>query len=144
MKTARALLGTWSLVTWYNQTADGQKTYPLGRDAGGYISYTADGFVFVQVAASHRALYAVNNPLEGTTAEDSAAMKSLISYAGTYTVSGNHVIHRVTEASFPNWVGTEQVRTFDITGDRLRLSASGVVFQGQEVSSTVDWIRAQA
>jgi len=144
MNNTLPLIGTWSLVAWYNQTSDGQKVYPLGRDASGYISYTSDGFVFVQVAAGERARYAVNDLFQGTSAEDSAAMKSHISYAGTFAFEGDKVIHRVTQASFPNWIGSEQIRQVELKGDGLRLSAAGVVIQGQVVTSYVDWTRATA
>ena len=53
MGIAESLLGTWKLVAWYNQTENGQKLYPLGEDASGYISYTSDGFVFVQMMAAN-------------------------------------------------------------------------------------------
>ena len=138
------LLGTWELVAWYNQTADGQKHYPLGQDATGYISYSGDGFVFVQIAAGNRAYYRVNDPFGGTETEDSAAMKSQISYSGTFEIRGDHVIHHVTHATCPNWIGTEQIRKVEFNGDDLRLSATGAVFQGKEVTAYVDWKRPSA
>lgn len=136
------LIGTWSLLAWYNQTEDGHRIYPLGEDAQGYISYSQDGFVFVHMMAKTRALYAVNDPFGGTPREDAAAIKSQISYAGPYDYRGSHVVHRVTQATCPNWVGTEQVRQIELKGDRLRLSAAGAMFQGQKVTAFVDWQRA--
>ena len=41
------LLGTWRLVSWENRGAAGEVTYPLGPDPVGYLTYTADGHVFV-------------------------------------------------------------------------------------------------
>lgn len=139
---AESLLGTWALIAWYNEEADGTRHYPLGQDATGYISYTADGFVFVQMSAAGRALYAVNDPFGGSPDEDSAAIKSQITYSGTYAVTGDQVVHHVTQASCPNWVGTEQLRSIEFIGDRLRLSAAGAVFQGRQVTAYVDWERA--
>ena len=141
---APSLTGTWSLLQWFNEDKAGQRHYPLGPDATGYISYSPDGFVFVHMMAASRAAYAVNDPFGGTPEEDSRAMKSQITYAGLYEVEGNKVIHRVTQASCPNWIGTEQVRDMAFVGDRLRLSAGGAVFQGQEVTAYVDWERARA
>jgi hypothetical protein len=115
----------------------------LGADATGYISYSADGFVFVQMSARERMAYAINDPFGGTVEEDSAAVKSQIAYAGRYHVEGDTVIHRVTEASCPNWVGTEQHRKIQFTAEGLQLSAAGAVFQGQTVTAYVNWIRAE-
>jgi hypothetical protein len=139
---ATPLVGTWSLLSWYNETEDGRRLYPLGEDAIGYISYSQDGFVFVHMMAGNRAAFTVNDPFGGTVQEDSGAFKSQITYAGPYRFHGNHVIHRVTQASCPNWIGTEQVRQLEFIDKRLRLSAAGAMFQGLKVTAYVDWQRA--
>ena len=136
------LVGTWQLIHWYNVSDDGKNTYPLGEEATGYISYSADGFVFVHLMAANRLLYAVNDPFGGTPEEDTAAVKSHISYAGPYEYRGDVVTHKVTHASCPNWVGTEQVRQVRFDGDRLELSAAVAIFQGQAVTAYVLWERA--
>ena len=35
-----ALVGAWQLLSWENQAADGQVTYPMGTDALGSLLYT--------------------------------------------------------------------------------------------------------
>ena len=140
--TGNPLVGTWQLICWYNATDDGEKFYPLGEAATGYISYSHDGFVFVHLMAAKRALYAVNDPFGGTPEEDTAAIKSQISYAGRYDYRGDSVTHNVTHASCPNWVGTQQLRNIRFDGDRLELSAPGARFQGREVTAYVLWERA--
>ena len=141
MTLQQKLIGTWELISWFNLTRDGQKLYPLGPDATGYISYTPDGFVFVQMAAANRAHYRLNDPFNGEMAEDSAAMKSHITYSGKFNIEKDIVSHHVTHASCPNWVGSVQRRTITFTEDGLRLSASGAVFQGHDVTAYVDWKR---
>lgn len=137
------LIGTWTLTSWYNRTAAGDDIYPLGADATGYISYTADGFVFVHLTAADRTAFAQNDPLAATQAEDSAAMKSHITYAGTYSRDGSGVLHHVTQSSCPNWVGTVQRRVVQFMGDaNLILSAAGARFQGQDITAYVHWVRA--
>jgi len=138
------LLGTWSLLAWFNETADGQRVYPLGKTATGYISYAADGHVFVHMMASGRAAFATNDPFGGTTTEDSAAFKSQITYAGRFECTGNQVVHHVAQASCPNWIGSKQVRNVALQDEKLRLSAEGATFQGQTVTAYVDWERAKA
>lgn len=69
-------------------------------------------------------------------------MKSHITYAGHYSFLGDHVVHHVTHASFPNWVGSSQRRAVTLVGDTLRLSAEGAILQGQTVTAHVDWLRA--
>lgn len=144
MEKSSPLLGTWSLLSWYNETKDGRRIYPIGKNISGYISYAPDGFVFVHIMAADRQNYAVNDPLGGTLAEDSAAMKSQITYAGRYEDHGDHVVHQVTTASCPNWVGTKQVRQVRLSGNDLQLSAAGIILQQEEVTAYLDWKRATA
>jgi len=136
------LLGTWELISWFNEHADGTRSYPLGPQATDYISYSADGFVFVHLSAPDRALFASNDPFAATAAQDSQAMKSQISYAGTFDYQGARVIHHVTQVSCPNWVGTRQLRDIRFERDTLILSAAGARFQGHEVTAFVHWKRA--
>ncbi|WP_299982865.1 lipocalin-like domain-containing protein [uncultured Ruegeria sp.] len=136
------LIGTWSLIDWYNETKTGERLYPLGPNATGYISYSQDGFVFVHMMAADRVSFETSDPFGGSTAEDSKAYKTQITYAGRYEYHGDHVIHHVTQASFPNWIGTEQVRQVSFSGQNLHLSATNAVFQGQKVNAFVEWRRA--
>lgn len=135
------LIGTWQLVAWYNLLEDGTKSYPLGQGASGYISYSPDGYVFVHLSAAGRSPFSANDPFGGTPEEDVAAMKSFISYAGRYECLADRVIHYVTQASCPNWVGSEQVRFHKFLEGQLELSAPGVVFQGATVTAHVLWER---
>lgn len=142
MNGRNRLVGTWNMVDWHNVDQDGNKFYPLGSDATGYISYSDDGHVFVHIMAAERQLYVVNDPFGGTPEEDAAAIKSQISYAGPYTYRDGEVIHHVTHSSCPNWVGTEQRRNVRFDGDCLELSAPGALFQGRSVTAFVTWKRA--
>lgn len=137
------LTGTWALEAWYNETLDGKRIYPLGERATGYISYSPDGFVFVHLSAAERIPYAIDDPFGGTAAEDAAAIKSQITYAGPFEYFGDYVIHRVTQSSCPNWVGTEQRRTVELREETLELSAKGALFQGEQVTAVVRWRRAK-
>lgn len=136
------LIGTWQLIAWHNTQEDGTKTYPLGPDASGYISYSPDGFVFVHLMAANRMRYALDDPFSGTAAEDSTAIKSQITYAGPFDFKGDYVVHNVTQSSCPNWVGTQQRREVRFEQEKLILSAAGAKFQGQEVTAEVHWKRA--
>jgi hypothetical protein len=49
-----ALVGAWRLVSWENQAADGQVTYPMGPDPNGYVLYAADGRFSVTISRRGR------------------------------------------------------------------------------------------
>ena len=95
-----------------------------------------------QLPAANRSLYASNDPYSGSEAENSAAINSMISYAGPYTAHDGYVVHHVTQSSCSNGVGTEQRREVAFTASGLRLSAANARFQGLDVTACVDWKRA--
>lgn len=133
------ILGTWNLVKWSNRLDDGTEIYPFGEDAKGYIHYAENGHLFVHIMMENRDNYSGTDPFTGSLAEDAAAMKSQITYAGTYEFINDRLVHHVTMSSFPNWVGKDQVRDFKFVGQYLHLSVSGVLFQGQNVSAQLIW-----
>jgi hypothetical protein len=135
------LLGTWRLVRWYNEADDGTITEPFGADAIGFISYSEDGYMFAHLATASRPRFAADDMASGTPAEDSAALKTYVSYAGRYEIDGDDVVHHVELASFPNWTGTDQRRQIHIEGARLRLSAEPFLYEGRMITAHAVWER---
>jgi hypothetical protein len=45
---------------------------------------------------------------------------SMVAYTGSYRVDGDKWVTRVDVSANPAWVGTEQTRSFRVTGDRLQ------------------------
>lgn len=118
------LTGAWHLVRWEIE-AGGRVTHPFGTDATGMICYTADGHMQAVIAAAGRAALSAPVPRQAPEGERAAAFDSYFHYAGTYAViDGPRVVHRVTHALNPAFVGTEQVRDIDLRGDVLTLSAT--------------------
>jgi Lipocalin-like domain len=136
-----ALVGGWRLVSWENQAADGQLTYPMGTDPLGYVLYTADGRFSVTISRAGRATFAAGDLLGGTTQEKARAMESFVAYAGRYSFHGDRVIHHVELSLFPNWVGSDQQRWVELAGDRLTLSASPLLLAGTQQVPRLVWQR---
>jgi hypothetical protein len=137
-------LGTWRLISWENRGPAGERGYPLGPEAVGFITYTADGYIFAQIMAAERDSLATQNPFGGTDAEAAAAARSHMSYCGTYEVRNGEVIHRVTVSGFPNWVGGEQLRFYEFDDEKLILSAPPFQTRKGEITSFLIWERAKA
>ncbi len=144
--TDNPFLGTWRLISWENRDAGGQLGYPLGPDALGYITYTADGYIFAQIMAAERATLATQNPFGGADAEAAAAARSHMSYCGKYEVrtggENDEVVHRVAISDFPNWVGGEQLRFYKFEDDKLILSAPPFQTKKGEITTFLIWERA--
>ena len=138
---ADALVGAWRLVSWQNQAADGQVTYPMGTDAMGYLLYGADGRFSVTISRKGRARFAAGDLLSGTAEEKARALEGFVAYAGRYTFHGDRVIHHVELSLFPNWVGSDQERWVELAGDRLTLSASPLLLAGTQQVPRLVWER---
>ena len=109
------LIGTWRLLSWENRSVeDGQVSYPLGKDATGYIMYNQDGYMFVAIMAPHRLRFATDDLLSATKEEEAQAEETYVSYCGRYDFLGDRVVHHVELSLFPNWIGGDQERLVDL------------------------------
>ena len=72
------LVGAWRLLSWENQAAEGQVTYPMGADALGYLIYTADARFSVTISRANRPRFAAGDLLSGTTDEQAQAMQGFV------------------------------------------------------------------
>jgi hypothetical protein len=117
-----ALIGTWRLISW--QDVDGAT--PLGDSPRGYLVYTPDGHVFVQMAARKRPkLFGPStSPRRGpvlleTTPANTAL--GFVSYCGTFEVRDGEVLHHMEFAISPSNDGRVEHRSVVLNGDRLIL-----------------------
>lgn len=65
------VVGAWKLVEYSieNKNKRGEKIYPLGKDATGFILYTPDGYMSAQIMESGRHIYANGHLHNGTIEE---------------------------------------------------------------------------
>lgn len=73
--------------------------------------------------------------------ERADAFATFFAYGGRYSIEGNRLIHHVETASVQNWVGTDLVRTFELTGGRLTLLTPPVLVAGEEIVAELVWER---
>ena len=145
--TDNPFLGTWRLISWENRDETGKLGYPLGPGAVGYITYTADGYIFAQIMAAERAPLATQNPFGGAEAETAAAARSHMSYCGSYEIrpggENEEVVHRVAVSDFPNWVGGEQRRFYKFEDEKPILSAPPFQTKKGAITTYLIWERAK-
>src|SRR5437899_9790661 len=128
-RSTPSLLGTWRLVLFEARDSKGQFQYPLGKHVSGLLVYDAAGNMSAHVMRNDRPLFAANDPGRGTDAEVRAAFDGHTSYFGTYTIdpASKTVTHHVRGASYPNWIGNDQLRQFKFEGSRLFLYSPPIV-----------------
>ncbi|HXQ26292.1 MAG TPA: lipocalin-like domain-containing protein [Candidatus Acidoferrales bacterium] len=135
-----ALVGTWKLVSVTDTTDKGEVKHSWGQNPTGFLTYTADGRVSAVMAFDGR------KPLstfpDVAHAEESVeALTSFVAYAGSYTVTGDKVIHHLEACSVQAWVNTDLVRFAKLQGDRLTLQTENRVVRGVPMTSEYVWER---
>lgn len=116
-------VGTWILLSFVRQGADGRETSHYGPNPRGYLIYDQGGRISVHITRSDRQAFKSGDPFEPSPEELKDAFDGYFGYFGMYTVdeSAGTVTHHVEGASNPNYVGTDQRRSFTLQGDRLVL-----------------------
>jgi hypothetical protein len=89
-----------------------------------------------------RAAFASDDLLGGTPEELAAATSGYVAYCGRYEIRAAAVVHRVELSLFPNWVGSEQVRFFEVAGDELTITTRPLRIGGETINRLV-WERAK-
>jgi Lipocalin-like domain len=121
----------------------GSLIYPLGEDVQGSLVYTAGGRMIAQISTGDRRHLPSDDLFGGSDAERAEAFSSYLVYCGSYEVIGDVVVHRVVMSSFPNWVGSEQTRRFELTGERLVLRTPPIRVGGKLLVHEFLWQREE-
>ena len=106
------VIGIWRLVAYEIEIqATGQKEPVMGKNPTGYTVFTPEGRVWFVLTGEGRKAAKTN--------EDRAELlNSLVAYTGMYRIEEDMWITKVDVAWNPEWVGTEQTRSFTLYGDR--------------------------
>jgi Lipocalin-like domain len=127
-QSARAqLVGTWLLVSNYNERPDGSRFEPLGPNPVGMLIFDASGRMTSQQMRSGLPQFVSNNRQEGTPEENKAIVQGVLCFFGTYSVNdADHTLNfHIESSTFPNWNGTDQKRAFTVTEDELTYTSPG-------------------
>jgi hypothetical protein len=119
---ATQLTGVWRLVRYVDTPDKAQPIYAFGEHPVGQFIFTPEGNFSISI---------MRNPPapEATTVDidpDACIPAWYCSYFGTYRLaeSGKQWIARVEGGNIPSYLNTNQTRSFELSGDRLRISES--------------------
>jgi len=120
-QTKESLVGTWRLVSTTGTNDKGEVQQSLDM---GFLTYTADGrFSVVMADHGRKPISSLPHSIE----EKAQEFDTFRAYAGSYTFSGNRVIHHIEVAWYQILVNTDQVRSVKLEGDRLTLRGGFLV-----------------
>jgi hypothetical protein len=139
---SKSLVGTWRLVSASSTTENGRgNSAVFGENPTGFITYTADGRMMAIISDGGRKPLSVTDRIAAATEERARAFSTFVAYAGTYTFTGDKVVHHVEAASIQNWVNTDLVRSARFDGDRLILKTPPTARGGVAQSIELVWQR---
>jgi hypothetical protein len=140
------VLGTWTLASINNTRIDGTKYELFGPDASGLLILDDNGRYSLQIFRRSRPAFA-GARMEGTAAENKAAVQGMISHFGTYKLNEDErsISFHIQSSSYPNWDKTEQKRNIVILVDQLSwsdpLPPTGP--QSTDLRSDLVWLRVK-
>lgn len=140
---ASQLVGRWRLTAWTATDDAGAVTTPFGERPQGSVVYTAGGWMSGQLAVADRRTLSTQVALGGTETERAEAYSSYVAYCGEYRLEGDTVVHVLHMSLFPNWVGTEQRRFVELSGDELVLRTPPTPVGGKILVNRLYWVRAE-
>jgi hypothetical protein len=99
----------------------------------------------VSVMSPGRPRFASGDVEQGTPEEIKAAFGGYGAYFGTYEINEaeGFVIHHVEGSLFPNNIGTDQKRFFELSGDQLVLKPPPRQAAGEQQTLRITWQRVK-
>ena len=118
-------LGQQSLVGAYKMVSnvlniDGTLTENMGKAPKGYLVLTSTRIVF---------FFTAENRKFGTSVDEKAALfDTLTAWSGVYRIEGKKLIIRVDASWVEHWNGKDQIRNWELSGNRLTITADPFPF----------------
>lgn len=109
----RSLIGTWRLVEWTFTVDDSRPTRPWGGNPAGLLTYTEDGRMSASLMSNGRPAAPTRTLSAAPIDIRAAAAAGYLSYAGSYSMDGNDVLHHIELSLMPNWVDTTERRLIE-------------------------------
>ena len=142
-QAADSVVGTWRLVSWVEEETESKAVHKLfGDNPLGFITYTSDGHMMVMFADPSRKPAAAS---KATDAEAAQLYRTMVAYAGRYTLEGDNVIHHIDISWNQVWNGTDQQRFVEVTSNHLTIRTPPFVspFLNKQIVATLVWERAK-
>lgn len=144
MITAGDIVGAWALRRFSIQTDGRPEIFPFGEDAQGMLTYTESGHMSAILSRRGRPPLGVGrleNAGRAAERQRAEAFNSYLSYAGTWRVEEDRVVHVVTLSLTPDAVGTENIRRARLHSGQLTLSYEIVPLSGRRRIYKLCWER---
>jgi hypothetical protein len=137
------IVGTWQLTSFSREFIDTNEVIRLDDRVTGYLQYSPGGYMVGVLARTDLRQPATSS---STDAERADVYKGIIAaYASTYRIDGNRVIHHVLTAWQPDWIGSDQIRYFEISDKTLTIRTAPIKVNtlDREIVATLTFVRVE-
>lgn len=138
---AQDLVGVWIIQSFHLEDPQtGQRTEPWGERPGGTVVFHPDGRMLALITAGPRSVPRTEN-------DEAETFRKMLAYSGPYRVDPpNRLVTTVDISWFEPWIGTEQVRYCELSGDDLKLTSAPLSMPQERapIFAVVTWKRERA
>ncbi|MHB1056305.1 MAG: lipocalin-like domain-containing protein [Rhodanobacter sp.] len=115
------LAGTWTLQAADALHPDGSRTSDYGAAPKGLLMIDRQGHYSLQLFRTDRPRFAAGAKAKGSPGEYRGAVMGSSTHFGTIDLDARRhlLVFHIDGASFPNWEGQQQSRSFELHGDVL-------------------------
>jgi len=133
----KRIMGTWHLVSVLEKIDNEPvRIDPMWVHPDGYLNYGSDNRMMVIIISGNRKVSANHKE---TDTQSAALFHSMTSYAGTYKISGNKIIHQIDVSWNQKWNNTNQTRYYQINGNKLTLTLPPIRKAGSTITRSLQW-----
>ena len=136
------IIGTWRLLSYIEVPISGSdSTFPLGKSPKGFLLFTPDGYMSVQIMQTHTKK---ENNVPVNFENINNDNHKYIAFAGQYTVDNDmaNVVYHIETSLNPKWIGKKQARKLDFEGNILyQKSVEPILSNGEMVHAYLTWKR---
>ena len=133
--------GSWTLVSVENTNSDGTKSLPYDTNPKGFLFFDEKGNYAIQIYKDKRAKIASGDKNKCTPEENAAIVQGSNSHFGKYQIDETNktITFKIKTASFPNWEGTIQMRSYTFANNELKYAVTNTTQGGKSVTAEVVW-----
>jgi hypothetical protein len=138
------ILGTWKLKSFVREVLPtGERYNQFGEHPDGYLSYSPDGRMYAILTWDNRIK---PHDVVPTDEEQAKLYRTMLAYAGTYTVDADKVIHHVDISWNQAFTGTDQIRFYKLDGNTLTITTAPnkSMVDGREGRLILVWEKVKA
>ncbi|WDF63257.1 lipocalin-like domain-containing protein [Flavobacterium sp. KACC 22763] len=133
--------GSWTLISVENTNSDGTKNLPYDTNPKGFLFFDEKGNYAIQIYKDKRAKIASGDKNKCTPEENAAIVQGSNSHFGEYQIDETNktITFKIKTASFPNWEGTIQKRSYTFAKNELKYAVTNTTQGGKSVTAEVVW-----